>query len=62
MDVYCGSSTCWWQVKSDAVLPVRAQLEDGSYLSEIVAARAKNRRADPIRVRVIEYPSAATAA
>lgn len=44
-----------WRVKSDAVLPVRTLLEDGSYLSEIVAARDKNRRADPIRVRVIEY-------
>lgn len=44
-----------WRVKSDAVLPVRAVLEDGSYLSEIVAARDKNRRADPARVRVIEY-------
>ncbi|MDV9203162.1 transposase, partial [Streptomyces sp. Wh19] len=28
---------------------------DGSYLSEIVAARDKNRRADPAQVRVIEY-------
>ncbi len=44
-----------WRVKNDAVLPVRALLEDGSYLSEIVAARDKNRRADPARVRVIEY-------
>ncbi|MGA6160423.1 IS4 family transposase [Stenotrophomonas sp. NPDC087984] len=44
-----------WRVKNDAVLPVRTLLEDGSYLSEIVAARDKNRRADPIRVRVIEY-------
>ncbi|MER6076669.1 IS4 family transposase, partial [Streptomyces sp. NPDC001817] len=44
-----------WRVKNDSVLPVRTLLEDGSYLSEIVAARDKNRRADPIRVRVIEY-------
>ncbi|MEU9115648.1 IS4 family transposase [Streptomyces sp. NPDC048483] len=44
-----------WRVKNDAVLPMRALLEDGSYLSEIVAARDKNRRADPARVRVIEY-------
>lgn len=44
-----------WRVKNDAVLPVRALLEDGSYLSEIVAARDKNRRADPATVRVIEY-------
>ncbi|MEU8976957.1 IS4 family transposase [Streptomyces monashensis] len=44
-----------WRVKNDAVLPMRALLEDGSYISEIVAARDKNRRADPARVRVIEY-------
>ncbi|MCZ1002384.1 IS4 family transposase [Streptomyces mirabilis] len=44
-----------WRVKNDAVLPVRTLLEDGSYLSEIVAARDKNRRANPARVRVIEY-------
>ncbi|WP_405996798.1 IS4 family transposase [Streptomyces sp. NBC_00829] len=44
-----------WRVKNDAVLPIRALLVDGSYLSEIVAARDKNRRADPVRVRVIEY-------
>ncbi|MFD7623592.1 transposase [Streptomyces sp. NPDC059802] len=30
-------------------------LSDGSYLSQIVAARDKNRRADPATVRVIEY-------
>ncbi|UQA91545.1 IS4 family transposase [Streptomyces halobius] len=44
-----------WRVKSDAVLPVRTLLEDGSYLSQIVAARDRNRRADPAHVRVIEY-------
>ncbi|MFH8477218.1 IS4 family transposase, partial [Streptomyces sp. NPDC018000] len=44
-----------WRVKSNAVLPVVETLNDGSYLSEIVAARDKNRRADPITVRVIEY-------
>jgi hypothetical protein len=44
-----------WRVKSNAVLPVVALLPDGSYLSEIVAARDKNRRADPAPVRVIEY-------
>ncbi|WP_413754515.1 IS4 family transposase [Streptomyces sp. R-74717] len=44
-----------WRVKSNAVLPVVTSLPDGSYLSEIVAARDKNRRADPARVRVIEY-------
>jgi hypothetical protein len=44
-----------WRVKNSAVLPVVQALEDGSYLSQIVAARDKNRRADPITVRVIEY-------
>ncbi|MFH8471965.1 transposase [Streptomyces sp. NPDC018000] len=42
-------------MKNNAVLPVVETLDDGSYLSEIVAARDKNRRADPITVRVIEY-------
>ncbi|MGW1108815.1 hypothetical protein [Streptomyces sp. NPDC002540] len=37
------------------MLPVRALLQDGSCLSEIVAARDKNRRQDPAAVRVIEY-------
>jgi hypothetical protein len=44
-----------WRVKNNAVLPVVTRLPDGSYLSEIVAARDKNRRADPVQVRVIEY-------
>jgi hypothetical protein len=44
-----------WRVRSNAVLPVVVSLPDGSYLSEIVAARDKNRRADPALVRVIEY-------
>ncbi len=44
-----------WRIKSDAVLPVLIALEDGSYISQIFAARDKNRRADPTRVRVIEY-------
>ncbi|GCB53335.1 transposase [Streptomyces sp. NL15-2K] len=42
-------------MKNSAVLPVVEALHDGSYLSEIVAARDKNRRADPVTVRVIEY-------
>ncbi|WP_445526168.1 transposase [Streptomyces cyslabdanicus] len=37
------------------VLPVLEILADGSYLSEIVAARDNCRRADPERVWVIEY-------
>ncbi|WP_329375581.1 IS4 family transposase [Streptomyces sp. NBC_01483] len=44
-----------WRVRNNAVLPVVKALDDGSYLSEIVAARDKNRRADPITVRAIEY-------
>ncbi len=44
-----------WRVRSTAVLPVLTPLDDGSYISEIVAARDKNRRADPEQVRVIEY-------
>lgn len=44
-----------WRVKSSAVLPVIEQLADGSYLSHIYAARDKNRHAEPITVRVVEY-------
>ena len=44
-----------WRVKSSAVLPVIEQLPDGSYLSHIYAGRDKNRHADPITVRVVEY-------
>ena len=44
-----------WRVKSVAVLPVVEELPDGSYLSRIFAARDKNRHADPITVRVVEY-------
>jgi hypothetical protein len=44
-----------WRVKNSAVLPVVRQLADGSYLSCIYAARDKNRHADPVTVRVVEY-------
>ena len=44
-----------WRVKNTAVLPVVQQLADGSYLSRIYAARDKNKHADPITVRVVEY-------
>jgi Insertion element 4 transposase N-terminal/Transposase DDE domain len=50
-----------WRVKSTAVLPVAKQLADGSYLSRIYAARDKNRHADPVTVRVIEYTLAGQA-
>lgn len=50
-----------WRVKNSAVLPVVEQLADGSYLSHIYAARDKNRHADPVTVRVIEYTLAGSA-
>jgi hypothetical protein len=50
-----------WRVKNSAVLPVAEQLADGSYLSRIYAARDKNRHADPVTVRVIEYTLAGQA-
>jgi hypothetical protein len=43
-----------WRVKSVAVLPVIEQHGDGSYRSQIFAARDK-RHTDPIAVRVVEY-------
>jgi hypothetical protein len=43
-----------WRVKSDVVLVVREQYADGSYLSEIYAARDK-RRVHGQLVRVVEY-------
>jgi hypothetical protein len=50
-----------WRVKNSAVLPVVEQLDDGSYLSHIYAARDKNRHADPAIVRVVEYTLAGQA-
>ncbi len=50
-----------WRVKNSAVLPVAEQLADGSYLSQIYAARDKRRHADPATVRVIEYTLAGSA-
>ncbi|WP_234375455.1 transposase [Streptomyces sp. CB01373] len=50
-----GGADLLWRVRSVVVLPVLETLADGSYLSEIVAARDNYRRADPERVRVIEY-------
>ncbi|MFE6502289.1 IS4 family transposase [Kitasatospora sp. NPDC057738] len=50
-----GGADLLWRVRSVVVLPVVAALDDGSYLSEIVAKRDHYRRADPERVRVIEY-------
>ncbi|MDO0924067.1 IS4 family transposase [Streptomyces sp. TG1A-8] len=50
-----GGADLLWRVRSTVVLPVLEALADGSYLSEIVAARDHYRRADPERVRAIEY-------
>ncbi|MFF7976847.1 IS4 family transposase [Streptomyces sp. NPDC007905] len=50
-----GGADLLWRVRSVVVLPVLETLADGSYLSEIVAARDNYWRADPERVRVIEY-------
>jgi hypothetical protein len=43
-----------WRTKTNAVLPVDAELADGSYLSRIYAATDRRHR-DPIIVRVVEY-------
>lgn len=50
-----GGADLLWRVRSSTVLPVVQVLDDGSYLSQIVATRDRNRRADPITLRVIEY-------
>ncbi|MEE1820891.1 IS4 family transposase [Streptomyces sp. BE20] len=50
-----GGADLLWRIKASAVLPVRRELPDGSYLSDIVAARDHRKRADPTVVRVIEY-------
>jgi hypothetical protein len=50
-----GGSDLLWRIRSHQVLPVRTELPDGSYLSEIVAAKDHRKRADPEVVRVIEY-------
>ncbi|MEV7395477.1 MULTISPECIES: IS4 family transposase [unclassified Streptomyces] len=50
-----GGADLLWRIKSTAVLPVRRELPDGSYLSDIVAAKDHRKRIDPSVVRVIEY-------
>ncbi|WP_327417459.1 IS4 family transposase [Streptomyces sp. NBC_01233] len=50
-----GGADLLWRIKSNAVLPVRRELPDGSYLSDIVAAKDHRKRTDPTVVRVIEY-------
>ncbi|MFI0914895.1 IS4 family transposase [Streptomyces abikoensis] len=44
-----------WRVRKNIVLPIVEHLEDGSYLSEIVATDDRARRRHPAAVRVIEY-------
>jgi len=50
-----GGADLLWRIKASAVLPVRQELPDGSYLSDIVAAHDHRKRTDPTVVRVIEY-------
>lgn len=50
-----GGADLLWRVRANIVLPVRKELPNGSYLSEIVATSDYYRRADPQVVRVIEY-------
>ncbi|MFI1568999.1 IS4 family transposase [Streptomyces sp. NPDC020490] len=50
-----GGADLLWRIRSHQVLPVREELPDGSYLSDIVTARDHRKRADPEAVRVIEY-------
>jgi hypothetical protein len=50
-----GGADLLWRIRTTAVLPVRRELPDGSYLSDIVAAKDHRRRTDPTEVRVIEY-------
>jgi hypothetical protein len=50
-----GGADLLWRVRANIVLPVRKELPDGSYLSEIVATADHYRRKDPTVVRVLEY-------
>ncbi|WP_436501264.1 IS4 family transposase [Actinokineospora sp. HUAS TT18] len=50
-----GGADLLWRVRANIVLPVREELPDGSYLSEIVATADHYRRKDPTVVRVLEY-------
>jgi hypothetical protein len=44
-----------WRTRTNAVLPVVQALQDGSYLSQIVAGRGHQHGRDPVTVRVVEY-------
>ncbi len=50
-----GGADLLWRIRAHQVLPVREDLPDGSYLSEIVTAKDHRKRTDPTMVRVIEY-------
>ncbi|MFE3002712.1 IS4 family transposase [Nocardia sp. NPDC059246] len=50
-----GGADLLWRIRSHLILPVVAELPDGSYLSDIVKGTDHRKRADPTRVRVIEY-------
>ncbi|WP_328335940.1 MULTISPECIES: IS4 family transposase [unclassified Streptomyces] len=47
-----GGADLLWRIRSHQTLPVREELTDGSYLSEVVAAKD---RTSPLTVRVVEY-------
>lgn len=44
-----------WRVKSNAVLPMCKQLDDGSYLSQIFTSDDYYQCSDPEHVRVVDY-------
>ncbi|MGX1915687.1 IS4 family transposase [Streptomyces phaeochromogenes] len=50
-----GGADLLWRIRSHQVLPVREELADGSYLSDIVIAKDHRKRSDPTVVRVVEY-------
>ncbi|MFF8195680.1 IS4 family transposase [Streptomyces bobili] len=50
-----GGADLLWRIRSHQVLPVREELADGSYLSDIVTAKDHRKRTDPTTVRVVEY-------
>lgn len=50
-----GGADLLWRIRSHLILPVVAELADGSYLSEIVEGKDHRKRTDPTTVRVIEY-------
>ncbi|MER7780688.1 IS4 family transposase [Streptomyces sp. NPDC096191] len=51
---YATGADLLWRVRKNIVLPVLQSFDDGSYLSEIVASKDRDRR-NPFPVRVVEY-------